>query len=193
MAGSWEHWGYYRFGCHRCTGTASASRPAGEPSPWPGGGGARCPGPVGPPGRTFVGDCRGGPPPLAESSGYDVWWLPLLPGPPHPARVVSPHGGAGRGGSFRAFKGTIQTLSRFSFRLSDWITCTRAGPGPGAMAGELSPPFDRSPRIAALKDGSGLQFDPKLRVEGPGVLGWQEEELGVLRGTGALGTCGGYI
>ena len=191
MAGSWEHWGYYRFGCHRCTGTASASRPAGEPSPWPGGGGARCPGPGGPPGRTFAGDCRGGPPPLAESSGYDVWWLPLLPGPPHPARVVSPHGGAGRGGSFRAFKGTIQTLSRFSFRLSDWITCTRAGPG--AMAGELPPPFDWSPRIAALKDGSGLQFDLKLRVEGPGVLGWQEEELGVLRGTGTLGTCGGYI
>ena len=61
------------------------------------------------------------------------------------------------------------------------------------MAGELSPPFDRSPRIAALKDGSGLQFDLKLRVEGPGVLGWQEEELGVLRGTGTLGTCGVYI
>ena len=151
------------------------------------------PGPWRAAGADICGDCRGGPPPLAESSGYDVWWLPLLPGPPHPARVVSPHGGAGRGGSFRAFEGTIQTLSRFSFRLSDWITCTRAGPGPGAMAGELSPPFDRSPRIAALKDGSGLQFDLKLRVEGPGVLGWQEEELGVLRGTGALGTCGGYI
>ena len=151
------------------------------------------PGPCRAAGADICGDCRGGPPPLAESSGYDVWRLPLLPGPPHPARVVSPHGGAGRGGSFRAFKGTIQTLSRFSFRLSDWITCTRAGPGPGAMAGELSPPFDRSPRIAALKDGSGLQFDLKLRVEGPGVLGWQEEELGVLRGTGTLGTCGVYI
>ena len=99
------------------------------------------PGPWRAAGADICGDCRGGPPPLAESSGYDVWRLPLLPGSPHPARVVSPHGGAGRGGSFRAFKGTIQTLSRFSFRLSDWITCTRAGPGAGAMAGDSRLPL----------------------------------------------------
>ena len=48
---------------------------------------------------------------------------------------------------------------------------------PGAMTEELSPPpFDWSPRIAALKDGSELQFDLKLSVEGPGVLGRQEED-----------------
>lgn len=49
---------------------------------------------------------------------------------------------------------------------------------PRAMTEELSPkpPFDWSPRIAALNDGSKLQFDLKLSVEGPGVLGRQEED-----------------